>query len=156
MKIFYTISKQILFMSLLSACGEAPYIEPEVKPYVDRFVAEAQLRGVVLDVSGLTVRFVDQLVLTNKGFQFGYCEDGTVTIVKPYFLAQLDVNREVVLFHELGHCVLNRTHVDGLTQLSIPESLMIIDPTLLTSYYETNRNFYLNEVFSYETNFIAK
>lgn len=155
MKIFYSLAKQLLFMSLLSACGEAPHIEPEAQPYIDRFVTEAKIRNVVVNIQFLTIIFTDEVKMTPQGYQFGYCEEGVITLVKSYFLAQTDVNKEVVLFHELGHCILKREHVDGVSELKIPESLMIVDPTLVTSYYEQNRNFYLNELFSREKSYVA-
>jgi hypothetical protein len=55
-------------------------------------------------------------------------------------------DKEQLLFHELGHCVLNRKHCDLVVNLD-PISLM--HPKMLKSeYYKNNRDELIEELFN--------
>lgn len=58
--------------------------------------------------------------------------------------------REALVFHELGHCLLHRDHVESMVsrdEKMIPKSLMF--PYLLSwETYLLNRDYYLEELFS--------
>lgn len=59
--------------------------------------------------------------------------------------------RELVLFHELGHCSLQRLHEDG--EIYTIDTGMLIEQSIMNSYaiehvqYEKNHNYYINELF---------
>lgn len=59
------------------------------------------------------------------------------------------MEREAILFHELGHCALNRAHDDSLVSLAgrtAPASLMnsfVVD----SGTYQAHRDYYLRELF---------
>jgi hypothetical protein len=81
-----------------------------------------------------------------------------IILVKKTWDGLTDDTREALLFHELGHCVLQRNHVTGTVPASqagdttnptmqIPESLMrpqFLDGATYTQY----QNYYLSELFS--------
>lgn len=56
-----------------------------------------------------------------------------------------DTEREVLIFHELGHCVLNRDHVEDIIEpYELPKSIMY--PVIFDSAYSDHRNYYVNEL----------
>jgi hypothetical protein len=58
--------------------------------------------------------------------------------------------KEVLVFHELGHCVLNREHNESLiSEQNIPKSIMY--PYIFETEYEMYRNYYINELKNPET-----
>lgn len=113
----------VRLLLLLAACSgkEAPepvyQVPAEVAPYVERFTAEARLRGKEIAIRNLIVTFGP----TRDDDVCGTClpgsrdPDGQVRIVLsnvPYCWKELSAEaREELVFHELGHCVLGRlTH----------------------------------------------
>jgi hypothetical protein len=105
-----------LILSLASCymCDDPIYcIEPELSPYVLKFYEEAEARGIALQRDNLVVvrkAGLKQFGLTrhglgqtmcwiNKGFAEAY----------PEYSAEL----EVIVFHELGHALLDLKHIDG-------------------------------------------
>ena len=75
-----------------------------------------------------------------------------ITINEDYWNAISDYKKEILIYHELGHCVLDlRGHdneqieVEGCT---IPKSIM--NESLLMNSYEENREYYLEELFNRE------
>ncbi len=94
---------------------EGPYIDEDLVPYVDEFIEEAAARGLIIDKDSLDL----QIFLTNipnANIQ-GQCvrEPGEINLIqidKNFFRAIDDLRKEFLVFHELGHCVLNRLHED--------------------------------------------
>lgn len=59
-----------------------------------------------------------------------------------------EITKEILIFHELGHCVLNRSHQYGSID-ECPRSIM--NPQLLTDLcYIENREYYINQLKSGE------
>lgn len=57
--------------------------------------------------------------------------------------------REQMIFHELGHCVLNRKHEDSFiirNATTIPKSIMYPVVFGELSIYKDNRDYYINEL----------
>jgi hypothetical protein len=110
----------VRLLILLSACsgketpGPVYQVPDEVEPYIQKFTAEARLRGKDITVSNLVVTFGP----TSSGDVCGTClpgpadPDGQVRIVlsnNPYCWEKISAeDREELVFHELGHCVLGR------------------------------------------------
>lgn len=93
----------------VSACGKIGVKDPQFLQYVERFETEAKARGVAVDTTWLDMTFVDDL----KGNNFtpntvGACYFGSeVKVKKTAWKKFSDTERELLVFHELGHCVLN-------------------------------------------------
>ncbi len=165
----------ILLVLFTTACGHKLQvsIDPQVQPYVDRFV---QASGEVIQINDLIVELVP--AIPEGGDDLAYCTWGDnqtprVQIVQwfwdqtgPNTGGDSDTLRELVVFHELGHCVLFRPHRNDTFQMSIPGvtgnapstaqypySIMYyeVDQMLVnTSYYEQNRENYMQELFQRE------
>lgn len=98
----------VFFLPLLIGCG-GPRVDPQFAPYVARFEAEARNQGVPVTVR-VSINFVENL---RDGKVVGLCHyvsggDNYIEIDRGQWAIYTDTQREVTIFHELGHCVLNR------------------------------------------------
>ena len=122
-----------------AACGRAPAVDPAFQVYVDRFQA-ATGKAVFSDV-----HFEDGLKAVAQCSGLG----GNVRVSPIYWQDATDLERERILFHELGHCVLMReAHVDTLNSQGKPVSLMHSANLLSDAYYSAHRSDYLKELVS--------
>lgn len=75
--------------------------------------------------------------------------DLEIVVLESWWLHSTEIEREIVVFHELGHCVLQRDHstvMIDFAQRSVPESIMY--PIILTpALYRARRLDYLLELF---------
>lgn len=75
-------------------------------------------------------------------------ENSTVVRINPRFWWNNDFTaRESLMFHELGHCILNRSHNDALDDYYDPLSIM--HPNIIADYdlYTGNYRPYIRELF---------
>lgn len=140
-----------LFFIALAACGRSPTPEEtqEFRPYLERFVQYSKQRG--RSVSG----DINVLYGNLKGTHLGMCDEGWlrsphVEINRDAWKLASESTREMMLFHELGHCLLSRGHRDGdanFKSARIPVSLMATHGVSGT-LYEKFQDYYLNELFT--------
>lgn len=104
---------QLLAMSCVG-CGQQvqfssiPLIDAELEPYVQRFRATYNI-----DVT-FSVNFGTMDIPAHVGLCTTWSNGAhAVTIEKKFFESANDTQREVLLFHELGHCRLGKNHNDG-------------------------------------------
>jgi len=106
---------------------------------VELFYREAEVRGYNLRDHDLIVK-----PGTLSGNTIGLCQLGggppTVTIDAEFWDTADADEREVLVFHELGHCLLDRPHVDD--HLAIMSSYL-----LSSSYYAANKTALIDELF---------
>ena len=95
-------------------------IPKSMQPYVDQFVWEAEQRGLSMDVSRLTIEFDSDIQGGNSpGSVVGICTRvGNQQLIRLDTLNSLwllsgNLGKEEILFHELGHCMLDRPHKDA-------------------------------------------
>jgi hypothetical protein len=123
-------------------------------PYVQKFVADAALQGVDL----VAEMKADPVVIQLGSLDYlgsgviGLCETGygsrTVTL-EPDFWGQIsDTQDELLMHHELGHCILYRPHRSAL--LSTGREASIMNPIIMSSStYLGNYDYYQNELYTY-------
>jgi hypothetical protein len=131
-------------------------IHPEVQQYVDRFVKLAK------DVGNkdykhfmLNIDIADSI---KDSFNGVVTSDDVVGWCKPYIYplqimiqseqwrTSSDMQREQLMFHELGHCLLRRQHDETTSPNGTPMSIMY--PFLVPEHtYETFRDEYIKELF---------
>ncbi len=123
----------------------------EVQPYVDRFVAEGSARGRVIDLStlGLDITFQDDLADSLAAF----CNNGTIVISRHFWKTRNDSHREAMIFHELGHCILQRIHHNAILPNDEWLSLMRGSPLPTgrsgsINYSGVRRQYYIDELFN--------
>jgi hypothetical protein len=166
-----------IFLKLL-ACekNSEPLIyqtEPAIEVYIDRFVQEAALRGITIKKENLIAEFTSELAT-------GVCGQ-CLTAKKKIEQNQRKIiisnglfcwsgapneNREALVFHELGHCLLGRSHKDDLLPNNAPASIMFVNnvgPYQPCQYslggnnngsdcnFTSRRQYYMDELFNEKT-----
>ncbi len=152
------LAAAIVLALTLSACKkDDPFIydvPASIQPYIDSFVAEAQARGVTVDVSSLVVTFEGNL-LGNEAA--GTCTFATTDAPGHVRLDTTSNNwqnnlssREQLVFHELGHCLLNRRHREDVLPNGEYVSLMrgAGDQIYGEALWKMKRAYYLDELFN--------
>lgn len=140
----------ILLLLALStvACGKEVHDYGCFAPYVERFEAHAIEYDYDVHIDNLIFQFGD---LTSKGWD-GQCEQGgnvkvpTITINTKSWARMDDLSKEALIFHELGHCVLERGHNSETYPDGSPVSIMhpygVVGAT-----YKKNLDHYLRDLF---------
>ena len=133
---------------------QEPSIDVEVQVYVDRFVEEAYKRGVEVDISqlGISVREDIYPVQAAGACHFFSASEHPHIYIDTTSLnwQHSDYTREMLVFHELGHCLLNREHKEDLLENGNYASLMRSDKGVLygSRLNSYKRAYYLDELFN--------
>jgi hypothetical protein len=125
--------------------------------YVDAFIESGRSRGRDIDFSdtGLDIRFGE--VNQNAGaecFELGNSADGShrIRISEPYWNEIDELAREVMIFHELGHCELERIHDNQLFSIGDWKSIMrgypIPNKDPAINFHASRKKYYLDELFN--------
>lgn len=139
----------------LSACEKEEAItsnvEQALQAYFERFDVEARARGFdfSLEMEELTASIIS---IAEDGVlgQCHYSEQAPniVEIDQQFWNRATDLEKEYVVFHELGHCVLGRNHDD--TRLADGSCGSIMQSGLTNcrvEYNTSNREEYVDELF---------
>ena len=124
------------------------------KPYVQRFLRLAYKYNQSFDISNLTIKYGQTAQIPQKvkgSVTIGVCSMAdwkpTITIDKKRWKLYSYYTREILLYHELGHCLLNRDHEDKMDSDNMPGSIM--HSTIFSDwYYHDHRPAYLKELFT--------
>lgn len=146
--------KLVLFsvLPLIVSCGtfqptEVGEIHPEFKTYVEKFQAESGIQTLNIKMSFIN-DFDDEVVGSCR-----YSKPIRKIIISQIFWKNASLaSREQLIYHELGHCVLNKPHDDSLTIINgeyIPNSVM--NSYMISDYfYVKYRDHYINNLFETE------
>lgn len=162
----------VLFLLILtSACGvqnkesaSQGSIDSRAEKYVETFVSYGTKLGSSLDTYSLTVSFSESMPQsTNGGQVIGYCQrysngQKTVVLKESYWNSASVSDREQLIFHELGHCLLGLTHNDTVESAplwsntnyqanNVPSSIMNTFH-FGSTLYSGNRNEYMTRLFT--------
>lgn len=133
----------LAFAVVNTGCGKGTYNVPaEFAPYVESFMLEAEQRGKEIEEKELEISFAEKLAGTQA---VGECYTAagvpTIRILISFWEYASEAKRENLIYHELGHCWLNRAHVD-------PPAVSIMSHTIINpGYYVAHRAELLNELF---------
>ena len=146
---------KLFLLFLLTGCGLEQPPQPHdlnkvvllnsFSGYLNIFIDQADQHGVALDISALIIRFHD-LVSTDKEIVLGMCtfQQGSAPsiMIDPTHWKDLSmVGRELLLFHELGHCLLKRDHTaNDVVSIMNPFGISVIE-------YSMNEEGFLSELF---------
>lgn len=123
-------------------------IDPEFIPFVESFLIEAEIRRDTIDLStiGLEIQFGDA---TNSTDVLGSCDrDHHIVTISEVDWNNLSNNhREALIFHELGHCILDRDHETD--RLSNGEVASIMWPSIQGKLFGARRKYYVDELFEH-------
>jgi hypothetical protein len=148
-------------------------IEKEFRPYFNRFIKEAALRNIFIDTTNLILKVANTTTNLKETcgtcFQFINKKDLQKTIEinaknEICWTKAQDLEKETLIFHELGHCLLGRTgHKNDLFGDKSPKSIMNADgrDLYIPCVYAINdevecnktnrRKYYLDELFDPKT-----
>lgn len=153
MKYIKTAIIIVILLSMMQSCtkGGSNEIEAELFSHFEVFAAEANEFGIVIDFESMNVGgYIENIQTTGTIGQCRSYSDGSKNVVidTRYWNRMNDTEREYVVFHELGHCVLGRSHVDTKDQNGNCSSIMQSGEGDCESLYiESNRDELLEELF---------
>ncbi|MEE9438299.1 MAG: putative metallopeptidase [Saprospiraceae bacterium] len=132
---------------------EGVKIDDALVPYYESFKVEAQKRGIIFDNSDEQIEGYIQNI-TSSGV-IGLCrlneennENPSILLDTPYWSDATDLEREYVVYHELGHCFLRREHKDLADTTGTCISIMASGlGTCVGTYTSSNREELLDELF---------
>lgn len=167
----FTIISVTLFFSFFSSCedggpseglpefiqvGEATRnfenVDERLWVYFERFEDAALERGINIDLeaSNVTGTIGDEPGHNSPGA----CEMNTngtlhrVSLREDFWASASVTDKEIIVFHELGHCYLNRQHLDLALPNGTCVSLMRTGGNVCSdNYFVGTRDYYLDELF---------
>lgn len=126
-------------------------VHPEIKPFIDEFVKEAEIRGYQFDLSSLKIDFGTPAPGANATTYY----DHNQIIIDKESKAWIRNPSELV-FHELGHLLLHRKHDDTRLNGFFYKSIMCAEGSVkFTGWRSYRRQYYLDELFDPDTPFPA-
>ena len=126
-------------------------VDKELWPQFKAFEDEAAKRGLSISLNQLNLHaaiteIAEQNVLGQC--QYSRLNPRAVTIDKSFWKSSSALYREFVVFHELGHCVLNLGHNEDKDNRGRCLSMMRSGLSgCVDAYNAVNRDYYLNELF---------
>ncbi len=124
-------------------------VDDDLAGYLVRFQEEAQLRGIIVDYDKHPVEA--RLELHEENINLGWCSNNQgepKVIFNTLFWSILsDLDKEKLVFHELGHCILKRSHLDTSTSDGRCTSIMHSGQACADDYSTATRSGYLDELF---------
>ncbi|MEM6799919.1 MAG: hypothetical protein AAF696_00870 [Bacteroidota bacterium] len=134
-----------------SACepDEILVIDSELQPYFERFHEEAALRGRDIDFEELRIEgTIEELEGVGGSCVHNSVDPNLVKIDLVFWAQASEWEKEFIVFHELGHCALKRSHLDERNQDGSCFSLMHSGTSgCRNTYGEETRERYLDELF---------
>lgn len=148
----------ITAVALITGCKKESHVivtslvDRDLIPYFEIFEAEARARGISLNASyaDIEARIAD----IDDGNVIGRCwynshNPNSILIDRDYWERASDLGREMVVFHELGHCYLERGHTEATNANGICLSIMASGTGSCRNLYrEGTREYYLDELFA--------
>jgi len=151
----------IIVLFLLSSC-QKDFTQPttnvqnldissELLPHFEAFQKEASSYGITVDYerAGVTA----EIESINRGSVAGTCTTNGhdlrhITIDQSFWSRASHLTREMIIFHELGHCVLGRGHEEGTFENGICRSIMRSGlGDCHDAYNGRNREYFVEELF---------
>ena len=146
----------IISFILLSCSEETSFVlEEEVDaafiPFFDRFQTEASMRGIEVDWA---VEKINASLVSIEDVVVGQCltyanDNREINIDREYWNKSTEVDKEYLIFHELGHCILRRSHLEDSRSDGTCLSMMNSGEGMcIKNYNAKTRQEYLDELFS--------
>lgn len=145
------ILMSIALVSCDKSSDDGQYIATELQQYFDQFEVEASRYNVDVEIDDLDISgYVENIRGNGTVGQCKIYSDGMqeVVIDEGYWDRIGDEQKEFLVFHELGHCILGRDHDDTVLVEDICKSIMRSGLTDCNIIYDDNsREMYLKELF---------
>lgn len=143
-------------VAFIAGCGQGFHVTMDISGFEEQVLAfedASNEAGKPITITNLIVRFNGDL---NASHEAGVCFIGSpipyIEIDPTYWSHASEIQKEILMFHELGHCALKREHRNDFNGI-MPYSIMYYSMdawTTLTqqAYYELNRHTYVKELFN--------
>lgn len=154
----YRVSLSVLLAISLTACQSDPVLteddsqllSDDLQPYFSSFEDAAADLGIPIDIaaSGITAEIRE----INQGDVAGTCStNGSdirhITIDRSFWINASPLLREMVVYHELGHCILGRGHTETSFANGLCTSIMRSGlGNCQDAYNYDNRSYYVREL----------
>lgn len=153
-RLFFSLCFTSLLVTSCSSKYEGVRVDEDLIIYYEAFKEEAAERGIVFDNSEAQIEGYLQNI-PGSGV-LGACkrneenEDSPqIFLDRPYWKTATDLEREYVMFHELGHCFLKLSHDDSVDSTGNCASIMASGLSgCRNNYNQVNREILLDELFS--------
>jgi Zn-dependent peptidase ImmA (M78 family) len=155
MKSIYSIPLTCILVLILTNCTKQfdNEIEYELQIHFDTFVEEAAAYDLNISIEQVDIgAYVTNIEQRGTLGQCKSYSDGSKQIIidQPFWDKASDIEREYVVFHELGHCLLGRDHKDEKDASGNCASIMQSGEGGCDGIYNIqNRNSLLNELFDF-------
>lgn len=143
----------LLFGLVMVSCEkeEEIFVDTGLLSYFERFELEAAARGITFDYEEDRIEGhlenIEETDVSGK-CQFNSVYPDKVTIDVNFWRSASDLEKEFVVFHELGHCFLEREHTEEATNGNVCKSIMHSGTgTCRNAYSLSTRTNYLDELF---------
>jgi hypothetical protein len=127
-------------------------VDADLQPYFDQFEAEGKSRGIIVDFKTIPVAGILSNTLAPE--ISGQCQHDSnnpdrLLINQTSWLQSDAMEREFLVFHELGHCYLQRSHLDTKDSRGFCMSIMHSGASVCRNDYNAQtRSAYLDELFN--------
>lgn len=154
---FTRVLPLLAFCLLISACTnkeDGVVVDEELVPFYESFAEEAAKRGVIFDnaqeqIEGYIQSIPDEGVLGACRRNEDNEESPQIFLDRPYWKTATTLEKEYVMFHELGHCFLKLGHDDSVDSIGDCNSIMASGLSgCRVNYNPTSREELLDELFS--------
>jgi len=144
----------ISIISIFCSCQKEPLesitypdVSPELGPFFHGFEKEAAKRGLVIDLRNADVKGRLTEII---GSTVGVCQQHTskeILIDRKFWESSSQLVKELIVFHELGHCYLNKVHNNRKTANGACVSIMRNGGNCIDFYNKKTRADLLDELF---------
>lgn len=130
-----------------------PNVDERLWPFFERFEEEARERGIRVDLVAARITGVIQDLegehIAGQCSFFGGARPNRVTLDTEFWNRSNDLFKEFIVFHELGHCFLNRGHREDAFNNGRCISIMRSGTgDCIDNYNFASRNRYIDELFT--------
>lgn len=149
MKLFLFSTLAILTYILFKPVTPFLSIENQYQPYVTGFERESVRQNHPVHIVNLIIKtenYIGENIIAQC--RQNHVSTPEIAVSRQEWVKADEYEREMILFHEMGHCVLHRYHtakkdVDGI-------ATSIMGPYILPStLYKNRRELYMKELFNY-------
>lgn len=153
---FIVRSILLIFVFLLHGDGkQIPFIHSEILPYVREFESLYGKKTENISIT-FTSFFGSSVVGICQSYSKngGWYRDKVIKLDRDYWNESSKAAKEILVFHELGHCELERDHDDEFLTTNEDGIPVLMSKSIMNSYiinetkYIENRTYYIIELFN--------
>ena len=130
-----------------------PDVNRELWTHFETFETEGARRGIFIDLA--TSEITGSIEPLHQdgvagSCSYGFSNPGSIKIDRTFWQRSSNLIREMIVFHELGHCYLKRGHLEDAFQSGYCISIMRSGTCCCRDAYTLeNRDYYLDELFEF-------